>query len=308
MALRIEITAPSRAPRVVVTEANRESLRVELAPAETVTGEVVSALRREPIAGAEVALHSDWGVRRARTDGKGAFTLKDLPAGSARLVVRASGFAATERSIAVADSGGRRESELHLVELAEEGVVEGDVVDARGNPVVGARVAKGLAPTWLLVGSTPSEVAVTDAKGRFTLRELAEGAITIEAYSPELGRGRVSGVAVASGRTTDRVHIVMEGDEADGGEPPASGGVAVTLGETSAPPEIVIVSVAEGSEAERGGVVAGDVLLAVDDASVATLEQARGRLNGPIADDVVLRLRRADKELLLRVARDAVRR
>jgi hypothetical protein len=308
VALRIEITAPSRAPRVVVTDASRESLRVELAPAETVTGEVVSALRREPIAGAEVALHSDWGVRRARTDGKGAFSLKDLPAGSARLVVRASGFAATERSIAVADSGGRRESELHLVELAEEGTVEGDVVDARGNPVVGARVAKGLAPTWLLVGSSPSEVAVTDAKGRFTLRELAEGTITIEAYSPELGRGRVSGVAVASGRTTDRVHIVMEGDEADGGEPPASGGVAVTLGETSAPPEIVIVSVAEGSEAERGGVVAGDVLLAVDDASVATLEQARGRLNGPIADDVVLRLRRGDKELLLRVARDAVRR
>ena len=306
--LRVEVTAPSRAPRVMVTEANRESLRVELAPAEAVTGEVFSALRREPIAGADVALHLDWGVRRARTDAKGHFALKDLPAGSARLVVRASGFAPVERSIAVADSGGRRESELHPIELAEEGIAEGDVVDAQGDPVVGARVAKGLAPTWLLVGSTPSEVAVTDAKGRFTLRELAEGTITIEAYSQELGRGTASGVTVASGRTTDRVHIVIERDVADGGEPPASGGVAVTLGETSAPTEIVVVSVAEGSEAERGGVVAGDVLLAVDDGAVATLEEARGRLNGPIADDVVLRLRRGDKELVLRVARDAVRR
>jgi C-terminal processing protease CtpA/Prc len=118
----------------------------------------------------------------------------------------------------------------------------------------------------------------------------------------------VSGVTVASGRTTDRVHIVIERDVADGGEPPASGGVAVTLGETSSPREIVIVSVAEGSEAERGGVVSGDVLLAVDDGAVASLEEARARLNGPIADDVVLRLRRGDKELLLRVARDAVRR
>lgn len=308
LALRVEVTAPSRAPRVVLSEANNASLRVELAPAETLIGEVVSARRREPIAGAEVALHLDWGVRRARTDSAGHFSLKDLPSGSARLVVRASGFATSERTITVADSSGRRELEIRPIELAEEGIVEGDVVDAHGDPVVGARVAEGLAPTWLLVGSNPSEVAVTEAKGRFALRGLAEGTISVEAYSPELGRGHASGVSVVSGRTTDRVHIVIDRDVADGGEPPASGGVAVTLGETRGPTEIVVASVADGSEAERGGVVVGDVLLAVDDVPVATLEDARGKLNGPIADDVVLRLRRGDKELVLRVARDAVRR
>jgi S1-C subfamily serine protease len=149
---------------------------------------------------------------------------------------------------------------------------------------------------------------VTDAKGHFTLHGLAEGTITVEAYSPEVGRGRASGVTVVAARTTDRVHIVIERDIADAGEPVASGGVAVTLGETGTPTEVVIVSVAEASEAERGGVTAGDVLLAVDDVPVSTLEQARARLSGPIADDVVLRLRRADAVLLLRVARDAVRR
>jgi hypothetical protein len=293
---------------LVVTEASSESLRVELATAETLSGEVVSERHRDPIAGAEVVLHLDWGVRRASTDSEGRFALRDLPAGTAHLAVRASGFAAAERGVNVADTGGRHESVLDRVELTEEGIVEGDVVDARGDPVVGARVANGLAPTWLLVGSTPSGVAVTDANGRFTLRELSEGNITVEAYAPDVGRGRLSGVAVVAGRTTDRVHVVIERDVADAGEPPASGGVAVTLGETTRPTEVVVVSVAEGSEAERAGVAAGDVLLAVDDVAVTTLEQARERLNGPIADDVVLRLRRGDKALLLRVARDAVRR
>jgi hypothetical protein len=306
--LRVEVTAPSRAPRVVVTEASRESLRVELAPAETLAGEVVSGRHREPIVGAEVVLHLDWGVRRASTDSDGHFALRDLPAGTAHLVVRAAGFAAAEKAITVTDTGGRRESVLDRIELTEEGIVDGEVVDTRGDPVVGARVASGLAPTWLLVGSTPSGVAVTDARGRFTLRELSEGNITVEAYAPDVGRGRLSGVAVVAGRTTDRVRIVIERDVGDAGEPPASGGVAVTLGETTAPTEVVVVSVAEGSEAERAGVAAGDVLLAVDDVAVATLEQAREKLNGPIADDVVLRLRRGDKALLLRVARDAVRR
>jgi hypothetical protein len=308
VALRVEVTAPARAPRVVVTDASRETLRVELGPAETMTGEVVSARRRAPIAGAEVALHLEWGVRRARTDAEGHFALKDLPAGTARIAVRASGFASTERTIAVPDTGGRRESALERIELGPEGIVEGDVADSRGDPVVGARVAEGLAPTWLLVGSTPGDVAVTDAKGRFTLRGLAEGTITVEAYSPDVGRGRASGVTVVAARTTDRIHIVIERDVAGAGEPPASGGVAVTLGETGTPIEVVIVSVAEASEAERGGLTAGDVLLAVDDVPVSTLEQARSRLSGPIADDVVLRLRRADAVLLLRVARDAVRR
>jgi hypothetical protein len=306
--LRVEVTAPSRAPRVVVTEASRDSLRVELAPAETLSGDVLSARRHEPIAAAEVVLHFDWGVRRASTDAQGHFSLKDLPAGTARLAVRASGFASAERSVSVADTGGRRESVLDRLELIEEGIVEGDVVDQHGDPVVGARVANGLAPTWLLVGSTPNGIAVTDANGRFTLRELSEGTITLEAFSPDVGRGRLSGVAVVGGRTTDRVHIVIERDVADAGEPPASGGVAVTLGETAAPTEVVVASVAEGSEAERGGVATGDVLLAVDDVPVATLEQARERLNGPITEDVVLRLRRGDKALVLRVARDAVRR
>jgi C-terminal processing protease CtpA/Prc len=66
--------------------------------------------------------------------------------------------------------------------------------------------------------------------------------------------------------------------------------------------------VAEASEAERAGLLAGDVIMAVDDAPVQTMDEARARLDGPIANDVVLRVRRGDERLSLRVLREAVRR
>jgi S1-C subfamily serine protease len=189
--------------------------------------------------------------------------------------------------------------------------VRGEVVDERGEPVAGARVARDQAPTWLLVGSTPEGVAVTDAKGRFALNDLPEGPVTLEAYAPELGRVRVSGVSIVGGRTTDDVRLVLaapDGGEAPARTPSAGGGVAITLGETSDPVEVVIVTVVEGSEAERAGVLPGDVVVAIDGAAVSTMQDARARLSGPIADDVVVSVRRGEAPLTLRVPREAVRR
>jgi S1-C subfamily serine protease len=197
------------------------------------------------------------------------------------------------------------------MEMVAEGVVEGDVVDAQGDPVAGARVALDHAPTWLLIGSNPEQVAVTDAKGRFTLRELPEGSVTLEVYAPDLGRAVASGVRIVAERTTRDVHIVLSPGAADGAAAaptPAGGSVAVTLGETVAPTEIVVVSVVEGSQAERAGVAPGDVLLAVDSTPIATMDQARGKLSGPVADEVLISARRGDRVLTLRVGRDALRR
>jgi len=83
--------------------------------------------------------------------------------------------------------------------------------------------------------------------------------------------------------------------------------VAVTLGETAAPVEVVIASVADGSEAERAGLAPGDVLVAVDGAAVASIEEARSRLSGPLANDVLVSIRRAGQTQSLRVERDLVR-
>jgi S1-C subfamily serine protease len=71
---------------------------------------------------------------------------------------------------------------------------------------------------------------------------------------------------------------------------------------------VVVVSVVEGSEAERSGLTSGDVLLEVDGAAVATMDDARARLSGALSDDVLVRIRRGTDTLLLRVGRDTVRR
>jgi hypothetical protein len=313
--LRIEASAPGRAPRVVTTDGSGDAVRIELPPAETATGQVVAALGGSAIAGAEVSLYTDLGVRRAHTDAHGAFSLSELGAGQASLRVGAEGFAVLSQPVVIPDSGGRRPFELPSLELAAEGVVDGDVVDARGDPVVGARVAKDHAPTWLVVGVAAEGAAVTGGDGRFSLRELPEGTTAIEAYAPDLGRARVEGVKVVSGRTTSRVRITMAGKqdgETGASASAASGNVAITLGQTGAetgePVQVVVVSVAPGSEAERAGIAPGDLLLAVDDVEVRTIDDARDRLGGPLSDDVVVRVRRGDRETSVRVAREPVRR
>jgi hypothetical protein len=308
--LRVEVSAPGHAPRVVTTDGSGEALRIALVPAESATGEVVASRGRDAIAGAEIALYTDLGVRRTRTDANGAFSLSELAPGAARMRVHAPGFAPVTRSLTIPDSGGRRPYAVPRVELSAEGVVEGEVVDGRGDPVPGARVARDHVATWLLVGATPEGVAVTDARGRFSLRELPEGTVVLEAYAPDVGRARADDVKVVAGRTTVNVRIALAqeaGDDA-GARPAASGSVAVTLGETGVPVEVVVVSVVEGSEAERAGLSPGDVLTGVDGAAVSTMDEARARLSGPLADDVLVHVRRGDAALVLRVTREAVRR
>jgi protocatechuate 3,4-dioxygenase beta subunit len=310
VALRVEVSAPGHAPRIVTTDGKADSLRLEMSPAETATGEVVTARGRDAVAGAEVTLYTNLGVRRARTDASGTFSLRDLSPGPAKVSVRAAGFAPVAREVAIPDTSGRRAVAIPRIELSTEGVVEGDVVDGSGKPVPGARVARDHVPTWLLVGANPAGIAVTDGKGHFALAQLPEGTVTLEAYAPDVGRGKTEGIKVTSGRTTIRttITLVRDAGEAATKAPAVSGGVAVTLGETGEPVAVVVVSVVEGSEAERAGLAPGDVLVTVDGVEIHTMAEARSKLGGPVADDVLVGVRRGDQALTLRVTREAVRR
>lgn len=308
--LRVEVRAPGRAGKIVVTTAETAALTVELAAAESVTGEVW-ANRRETVEGAEVTLQTETGTRHARTNKDGVYTIGDVTPGPARLRVRAKGRAPLARDIVIEERGGRRATEVPKVELPEEGVVEGVVVDTKGDPVPGARVAKDAVPTYLPASGVPPGMAVADPKGRFRLGELPEGTTVLEAYAPDVGRVRVTGIRVLSGRTTDGVKIVLARGEALPSEPLTTGGVAVTLGETAAgleAAEVVIVAVAEGSEAERAGFAPNDLVLEVGGARVRSITDARARLSGPVHDDVVVKVKRGERVLVLRVARERVRR
>ena len=308
--LRIEVRSPGRSTKIMVTTSDMASLSVELAVAESATGEVW-ANRRETIEGAEITLQSETGTRHARTNKDGKYTLGDLSAGPARLRIRAKGRAPVSRDVVIEDRGGRRATELARAELAEAGIVEGVVVDAKGDPVPGARIAKDAVPTYLPASGIPPGMAVADPKGRFRLGELAEGATVLEAYSPDVGRAHVSGVRVLAGRTTDGVRIALVRGEAVATDPLATGGVAVTLGESAAgltAAEVVVVAVAEGSEAERAGLLPNDLVAEIAGARVSSITDARARLSGPVHDDVVVKVKRGERVVSLRVPREQVRR
>jgi S1-C subfamily serine protease len=191
--------------------------------------------------------------------------------------------------------------------LEEPGAAEGEVVDERGDPVAGARVAVGRAPSYLPAGGLPRGVAVTDANGAFSLQGLASGMTTIDVFSPDRGRGSLK-VEIRSNRTQSglRISLRPSGSEQD---PFAPGGVAITLGERGSGTalEVVVVTVSENSEAERAGLQPGDVISAINDAAPSSMHDARARLSGALQSDVVVSVMRGGAVQKLSVMREAVR-
>jgi hypothetical protein len=306
--LHIEVSAPGHAPKRTTLDVAQAEVEVTLGLAATVTG-VVRASHGDVIADAEIVLYMDAAVRHLRTDAQGTFTAADLAPGPARVLVRANGYATTERTFTIHESD--RPSSIGTIDLASEGIVTGEVLGPRGDPVPGARVARDRVPVFLAASNTPADVATTDSRGRFRLGGLAEGTIVLEAFAPDIGRGHVE-VRVASGRPTSNVRVMLTADGAPTTDH-AGATVAVTLGETGGASEashdVVVMVVAEGSEAEHAGLLAGDVLTDVDGTPVHTIEQARDKLSGPQNVDVVVGIRRENPAatLRVRVGREVVR-
>ncbi|HEU4404809.1 MAG TPA: carboxypeptidase regulatory-like domain-containing protein [Polyangiaceae bacterium] len=306
--LRVTASAPGRAPldRTIERAAREEPL--VLVRGAAVEGEVRARGGRDPVEGAEVTLTARVGVYRGRTDAEGAYHFRDVPPGPARLAVTHAGHAPRELEIEVPEPVRDRASRLARVVLEEGGSVEGRVLDARGDPVVGARVAAGAVPAYTPAGALPRGVVATDAEGRFRLDDLPPGEVALEAYLPSKGRGRDEAVPVRAGRVTSRVTLRLRAGDVPS-EPAAMAGLAVTLGEQWAQGqlEVQVLHVAPGSEAERAGVRPGDEIAAVDGKAPDSLEAARRALSGPEGSDVVVRLRRGGDELTVRVGRERLR-
>jgi protocatechuate 3,4-dioxygenase beta subunit len=308
IALRVVVEAPGFPRRAIVLDRAGESLRITLEAGVIVTGRVTAVRGRQGVEGALVALLSDGSRRTARTDADGVFRIADVPPGHAKLAISPPEYAEVDTEVEIqATARSDRPFELAPVDLEEPGSVEGEVVDARGEPVSGARVSVGVAPAYLPAGALPRGLAVTNAQGHFTLLGVRPGRRALEAFSAVAGRGRTS-VEVTSGRVTDRVRIELlpsEGDDTTG-----EAGVAVTLGERGAKgsADVVIVSVAESSEAERTGLAPGDVLRAVDGKRIGSMQEARRRLSGRPGTDVLVEVERGSERLTLRIARETLRR
>lgn len=310
LSLRISVQAPGFARQVLVLAAGdtQAALQLKLSRGALVQGRVTALRGRRGVEGALVTL-SFQGLRKtATTNADGDYRIADVALGPVKLHVSHPDFAESEQS-AVVENPGRQDRAVELapIDLEEPGAVEGEVVDERGDPVAGARVAVGRAPSYLPAGGLPRGVAVTDANGAFSLQGLASGMTTIDVFSPDRGRGSAK-VEIRSNRTQSglRVSLRPSGSEQD---PFAPGGVAVTLGERGAGTalEVVVVTVSENSEAERAGLQPGDVISAINDAPPSSMHDARARLSGALQSDVVVSVTRGGALQRLSVMREAVR-
>ncbi len=306
--LRITVEAPRFARAEKTFERTPKQIQIALDPGVLVTGRVTAVRGRRSVQGAVVTLRV--GSRRASsmTDADGNYRFSSVGVGHAEISVTHPEFAGATASADIQRTTRLdRPFELPTIDLSEAGEVSGDVVDDRGNAVEGARVAVGLSPAFLPTGALPEGVALTDSRGAFTLRGLAEGTVKLSAYAPSVGRGSVSAVTVNAGRTTRGITIrLTEKAEADATAPAT---LAVTLAERGNGDalEISIAHVANGSEAERAGLSVGDVVQRIDGERPRSLGDARTRLSGREGSDVVLELSRAGAPLRLRVTREPVR-
>ncbi|MEZ5962503.1 MAG: sigma-70 family RNA polymerase sigma factor [Planctomycetota bacterium] len=187
-------------------------------PAGTVAGTVVDAGGR-PVAWATVRVGRGAGAviesgdpnvhlvrapsARAVTGSDGRFAVDDVPAGPQPVDVWAPGFGAVT-VVAQVEAG--RETAL-TVPLERGAIVRGNVSDAAGQAVAGARVYSGDRPDGLGFWNIDAR---TDASGSFELEGLPRGRVTVAAvkeedraraqldlvagaasvWNPTLGRGR----------------------------------------------------------------------------------------------------------------------
>jgi S1-C subfamily serine protease len=306
--VRVAVAHRGHAPFVQEVASAPALLRITATGGIRVSGTITTRRGRDRLDGAEVTLYAPSGPLRGRTDRDGIFRLEDVPAGAMRLSAAHAGYARVDQAVRIdPPSRADRSVQLDPIDLAEGGAVEGLVVDARGDPVAGARVQGTLPAAREADKGSPGPV-LTNRRGEFKIEELPEGDVIIEASAPDVGRGRLAGVRVTAGRTTDRVRITLGAPEIEPtSDLTSAAGVALAL-EDRGPAGVQVASVASGSEAEKAGILTGDRLVAVDGQRVSSARDARARLFGAPDDDVVIEIERGQESQRFRLRRERVQR
>ena len=308
--LRVIAERPSYATYFdTLTEASRKH-EFTLDAGRVLRGIITGRGGRVKLESAHVALYTLGNVFHVHTDEDGAFEQVDLGTGRIRVVVRHDDYAKVQRVIQF-DGDVSRPTEIEPIDLMLAGSVEGTVVDDAGEPIAGARVGLDAVPTFLPIGRLPSDLAQTDADGRFLLKGLPSRLITLEAYGPDHGRGRLADIDVREERVTRKVEIVIPEQGYEPRKVLASGSLALTLSQRAG--KVIVLHVPEGGQAEYAGIEPEDQLVSIGGKTIDSIETARDKLGGPLSEDVIVELSRAVSEsrnlpITVRVRRESVRR
>lgn len=307
LALSITAENPGYAPTVERLSKAPAQAKITLKRGVLVTGRVTSVRGRVPVASARVTVVSAGRRRMATTNSEGVWQMADVPEGPVQLTIEASDLpiVEVERSV-VQQARLDRAYDLGEVDLPDAGSVSGSVVDARGDPVVGAQVSTTPISGYSPVAALPKGTVVSDQFGRFRLMRVAVGKVVLRAFAPGVGRGVSEAVELLSGHDREDVRIKLDQPVVDESPAAATSGVSVSLGQSGS--NIVVELVAPASEAERAGIRPGDHVIAIDGVKLRDAPDARARLSGRENSDVLLELERQGQSLRLRTVREIVRR
>ncbi len=294
--LNLEVRHPEYAPRGLRVDDVSRPLRVELSAGASLELELRSdGCMTGP---ARVELRTPCGPARSTVAERETARIERLCAGRTVLVVDAPGCMRAERAVTLPAVGHVR---LDRVELAAGGSAEGDVVDAHGEPVAGAVIARLDAPPEALTGTARS-----DRRGAFLVANLPEGDIAVVAWHPTLGRSVPTVVRVLRGTVARAVRVRFDRDTASASRALTMRAVsfeAVTV--PGAAPSVEVRGVAPGTAPDRAGLRAGDRVVSLGGEAVSTPAEAERRLAGAVGDDVVIEVERDGVRRTLRWAREA---
>jgi hypothetical protein len=308
LAVRVSVQAPGFAPFTRQLRSAPASLSIALQRGVQVSGRVRAERGHVDVLGAQVSLVVSDRTLTTHTNAAGLYAFAHVPVGAATLQVRHPRYSAARRSVEIADTGrADRPLELDDVELEEGAQLSGVVLSSDGEPVARARVAVGSLPTHVAPGSLPPGAVTTDDLGRFTLTGVAAGDVELVAVSPTGARGELS-VRVESGDDIEDLEVELVEPNEPLEVDTQTGGVLISLAERDrdGQTEVLIVQVNAGSEAERAGLRAGDVLLAVDGSPCQTFGQARARLRGKPGQDRLVEVERGGVRSGFRVTLESV--
>jgi len=182
-----------------------DDVRVVMSAGVVLLGEVRDSWTRDGLGGVLVALDGPID-RTTRSQSDGTFVFRQLPTGTYDVSFSHTDYESQSRRVVLEPPRYvDRPQELGTVRLEPGGTIEGEVLDARSEPVPNAEVAWGDPPRWDLA-------ARSDARGRFVLRGVPAGAIWITARHPSAGENSSNGlIAVRPVETSPGAFVRLPG-------------------------------------------------------------------------------------------------
>lgn len=171
---------PAFSPSRISAIDSIDDVEIVMSAGVTLLGEVIDDWTGEPLGDVTVQLDGP-AKREAKSRSDGTFVARRLPTGTYEVAFSHPDYETeTQRVVLEPPRYVDQPQELDRARLQPGGAVEGEVLDAYSEPVVGAEVTWGDPPLW-------DRASRSDAQGGFVLRGIPAGSVWLWARHPAAG-------------------------------------------------------------------------------------------------------------------------